>query len=198
MISLIQNSVDYIRIGENIIEYSKGFKLYMTTRLRNPHYLPEISLKVKIINFVITPLGLEDQLLGIVTRKEKPELEKLKNQLISESAHNKRQLKDIEDRILEVISSSQGDILEDETAVEILSSSKVLAHEIVEKQIISAKTETDIDEARNGYKPVAAHSAILFFTISDLANIDPMYQYSLNWFINLFEQVLESELVLKC
>ena len=161
----------------------------MTTRLRNPHYLPEISLKVKIINFVITPLGLEDQLLGIVTRKEKPELEKLKNQLISESASNKRQLKDIEDKILEVISSSQGDILEDETAVEILSSSKVLAHEILEKQIISTKTESDIDEARNGYKPVASHSAMLFFTISDLANIDPMYQYSLNWFINLFEQV---------
>ena len=94
---------------------------------------------MKIINFVITPLGLEDQLLGIVTRKEKPELEKLKNQLISESASNKRQLKDIEDKILEVISTSQGDILEDETAVEILSSSKVLAHEILDKQLISAK-----------------------------------------------------------
>lgn len=139
---------------------------------------------------MITPLGLEDQLMGIVTKMEKPELEKLKNQLISESAFNKRQLKDIEDKILEVISTSEGDILENETAVEILSSSKQLANEIVQKQMIATKTEQDIDEARNGYKPVAVHSAVLFFTISDLAHIDPMYQYSLNWFINLYEQVL--------
>ena len=36
---------------------------------------------------------------------------------------------------------------------------------------------------------VAQHSSILFFTISDLANIEPMYQYSLTWFINLYLQV---------
>uniref|UniRef100_A0A8B9NVE3 Dynein axonemal heavy chain 3 n=1 Tax=Apteryx owenii TaxID=8824 RepID=A0A8B9NVE3_APTOW len=39
-----------------------------------------------------------------------------------------------------------------------------------------------------GYKPVAIHSAIVFFCISDLANIEPMYQYSLIWFINLYVQ----------
>ena len=49
-------------------------------------------------------------------------------------------------------------------------------------------TEIEIDETRNGYKPVAFHSSILFFCISDLANIEPMYQYSLTWFINLFIQ----------
>jgi len=42
-----------------------------------------------------------------------------------------------------------------------------------------------------GYKPIAVHSTILFFTIADLANIDPMYQYSLTWFINLFVMSLD-------
>jgi dynein heavy chain len=41
-----QQGVDYIRLGDNVIEYSKDIKLYITTRLRNPHYLPEISVKV--------------------------------------------------------------------------------------------------------------------------------------------------------
>ncbi len=59
------------------------------------------------MNFMITPLGLEDQLLGIVAAKEKPELEEKKNQLILESARNKRQLKEIEDKILEVLSASE-------------------------------------------------------------------------------------------
>ena len=83
----------------------------------------------------------------------------------------------------------QGNILEDETAIKILSSSKALSEEIAAKQEIAMSTEKLIDETRNGYKPVAVHSSILFFCISDLANIEPMYQYSLTWFINLYLQV---------
>lgn len=97
-----------------------------------------------------------------------------------------RQLKEIEDKILEVLSASEGNILEDETAIKILSSSKVLANEISEKQAVAEETEKKIDATRMGYRPVAIHSSILFFSIADLANIDPMYQYSLMWFINLF------------
>ena len=85
-----------------------------------------------------------------------------------------------------MLSSSQGNILEDETAIEILSSSKTLSTEISAKQAIASETEQEIDETRNGYKPVAVHSAVLFFCISDLANIEPMYQYSLAWFVNLY------------
>jgi len=181
-----QAGVDLIRLGENSIEYSHDFKFYITTKLRNPHYLPEVSVKVTLLNFMITPIGLQDQLLSIVAAKEKPELEEKKNQLIIEGAASKKQLKEIEDKILEVLSSSQGNILEDEVAIQVLSSSKILAQEISEKQEVANKTEEEIDETRNGYRPVAAHSSILFFTISDLANIDPMYQYSLVWFINLY------------
>ena len=53
-----------IRLGDKIIEYSKDFKLFITTKLRNPHYLPEISTKVTLLNFMITSEGLQDQLLG--------------------------------------------------------------------------------------------------------------------------------------
>jgi len=60
-----------IRLGENIIEYNADFRFYITTKLRNPHYLPEVATKVLLLNFMITPEGLEDQLLGIVVTKEK-------------------------------------------------------------------------------------------------------------------------------
>nr|XP_022323965.1 dynein heavy chain 7, axonemal-like isoform X6 [Crassostrea virginica] len=175
-----------IRLGDSTIEYSQDFKFYITTKLRNPHYLPETAVKVTLLNFMITPEGLQDQLLGIVVARERPELEEEKNALIIQSADNKRQLKEIEDKILEVLSSSEGNILEDETAIKVLSSSKVLANEISEKQAIAEETEKKIDTARMGYTPIAVHSTILFFSIADLANIEPMYQYSLTWFINLF------------
>ena len=60
-----------IRLGDNVIEYSQDFRFYITTKLRNPHYLPELSTKVSLLNFMITPEGLEDQLLGIVVAKER-------------------------------------------------------------------------------------------------------------------------------
>ena len=53
-------------------------------------------------------------------------------------------------------------------------------------QAIADETEQKIDTTRMGYTPIATHSAVLFFSIADLANIEPMYQYSLTWFINLF------------
>jgi len=49
-----------LKLGDSIIEYSKDFKFYMTTKLRNPHYLPEVSTKVTLINFMITFEGLSD------------------------------------------------------------------------------------------------------------------------------------------
>ena len=144
-----------------------------------------------LLNFMITPEGLEDQLLGIVVRCERPELEQEKNALILQSAENKKLLKEIEDKILEVLSSSEGNILEDETAIKVLSSSKIVANDIQSKQAIAEETEKKIDEARMGYTPIAEHSTILFFTIADLANIDPMYQYSLTWFFSLFISSIE-------
>ena len=56
--------VDCIRLGDSTIEYSDQFRFYITTKLRNPHYLPEVSVKVTLLNFMITPAGLGDQMLG--------------------------------------------------------------------------------------------------------------------------------------
>ncbi|XP_039627270.1 dynein heavy chain 12, axonemal [Polypterus senegalus] len=180
-----EGGVDCIRLGESVIEYSPDFRFYITTKLRNPHYLPELATKVSLLNFMITPEGLEDQLLGIVVAKERPELEDERNALILQSAANKKQLKEIEDKILETL-SSEGNILEDETAIKILDEAKVMSNEINKKQQIAEKTEIKIAESREGYRPIARHSSVLFFSIADLANIDPMYQYSLTWFVNLY------------
>ncbi|KAI9202130.1 dynein heavy chain and region D6 of dynein motor-domain-containing protein [Polychytrium aggregatum] len=179
-----------IRLGDAVVEYSPNFRLYITTKLRNPHYLPELAVKVSLLNFMITPEGLEDQLLGIVVQKERPELEDEKTQLILQSAENKRKLKEIEDQILQILSSAEGNILENETAIEVLSSSRVISVELFEKQKIAEETEHKIDETRESYRPIARHSSILFFCIADVGNIDPMYQYSLVWFIDLFANAI--------
>ncbi|XP_063980239.1 dynein axonemal heavy chain 7-like [Diachasmimorpha longicaudata] len=181
-----------IKLGDSVVEWNDKFRFYITTKLRNPHYLPEIAVKVTLLNFMITPVGLEDQLLGIVVAKERPDLESEKNQLIVQGAANKKMLKEIEDKILEVLSGSDENILENQTAIAILSSSKVLANEIQVKQAVAEVTEKSIDAARLQYTSIAVHSTVLFFTIAVLANIDPMYQYSLAWFMNLFKVTIDN------
>jgi hypothetical protein len=47
-------------------------RFYMTTKLRNPHYAPEVSVKVSLLNFFVTSEGLEDQLLGTTVAQVKP------------------------------------------------------------------------------------------------------------------------------
>ncbi|XP_024941329.1 dynein heavy chain 7, axonemal [Cephus cinctus] len=181
-----------IKLGDSVIEYNKDFRLYITTKLRNPHYLPEIAVKVTLLNFMITPSGLEDQLLGIVVAKERPDLESEKNALIIQGATNKKLLKETEDKILEVLSVAEGNILEDEEAINVLTSSKVLSNDIHVKQAAAEITEKSIDAARLQYTPIAVYSTVLFFTIAVLANIDPMYQYSLTWFVNLFKMAIDN------
>ena len=181
-----QGPVMCIRLGDATVEYSDQFRFYLTTKMPNPHYLPEVAVKVTLLNFMITPEGLTDQLLGIVVSQERPDLEEQKEKLILEGAENKRKLKEVEDEILHILSSSEGNILEDESAIEALKQSKVIGDDIKEKQAVAEETEKNIDEVRQKYKPVAYSTQVLFFCISTLANIEPVYQYSLQWFISLF------------
>ena len=92
----------------------------MTTTLPNPHYSPETSVKVTIINFAITPQGLEDQMLAILVGLENPNLEQKKIEIVRKNASDKKELFNIEDSILKSLSEQKGDISEllmDETLI---------------------------------------------------------------------------------
>lgn len=74
-------------------------------------------------------------------------------------------LKETEDKILEVLAVSKDNVLEDEEAIDVLTSSKNLSDDIQVKQAATEVTEKSIDVTRLQYKPIAAYSTILFFTI---------------------------------
>lgn len=106
-----------IKLGDQYIPYSNDFKFYITTKLPNPHYLPEICIKVTLINFTVTLEGLEDQLLVDVVRYERPDLEEIKDKLIVQLSEFKRQLQELEDKILKLVSEAGENILEDEELI---------------------------------------------------------------------------------
>lgn len=77
-----QGSGFVIKMGEKTIAYNESFKFFLTTTLPNPHYTPETSVKVTILNFAITPVGLEEQMLNQLVQLELPELQEKKNQIV--------------------------------------------------------------------------------------------------------------------
>ena len=101
-------------MGNQDIDYMKGFNLYMTTKLPNPHYLPEISMMVNLINFTVTIQGLEEQLLGSVVHLEQPHIEKRKKDIITTMAKDQNKLASIETEILNSLSDVEGNILDKE------------------------------------------------------------------------------------
>jgi len=86
---------------------------------------------------------------------------------------------------IQVLAESTG-ILDDQRGVDILSSSKLLSDEIAKKQLIAEATTQRLDATRAGYAPVALRASTLFFTIADMASVDPMYQYSLQWYAYIY------------
>ena len=176
----------HITLGDNQIPYDSGFRLYLTTKLPNPHFSPDICVMLTILNFASTPEGLEDQMLGVVVKAEAPDLEKQNEQLVIEGAKNQKQLKEIEDSILRLLDSAEGNILDDEKLVNTLSASKVTSNKIAEKVEVAKRVKANIDTKRMGFVPIARRAASMFFCINSLSNIDPMYQWSMQFFTDLF------------
>lgn len=110
-------------LGDAPVDYSPDFLFFMTTKLPNPHYLPEVSTRVTLINFVITFEGLEEQLLDIVVRRENAALDEERQALIQTTYTNKKAQRDVERGILELLRTAKGNILNDEKAIEALGRS---------------------------------------------------------------------------
>ncbi|XP_042635783.1 dynein axonemal heavy chain 17 [Catharus ustulatus] len=181
----------YMRIGDKEVEYNQQFRLILHTRCFNPHYKPEVQAQCTLINFLVTREGLEDQLLAAVVARERPDLEALKASLTKSQNEFKIKLKELEDSLLARLSAAGGDFLRDTALVENLEITKRTAKEIEEKVKEAKVTEVQINEARENYRPAAERASLLYFILSDLCKINPIYQFSLKAFNGVFEKAIQ-------
>eukprot|EP00801_Mesodinium_rubrum_P000083 Mrub_00083.p1 GENE.Mrub_00083~~Mrub_00083.p1 ORF type:complete len:1986 (+),score=436.27 Mrub_00083:724-5958(+) len=184
-----KNKTKIIKLGDKEIEYNDQFKLFLVTSLPNPHYSPENCVKICLINFAITDSGLKDQMLSLAVSIEKYELEAERNKLIESNAQNELKLVKSENDILSDLKSSNPEtILDQDDLINKLYNTKEEANRIKKDQETAREREDKIRIERNKYIELAKKTSLLFFTLNEMVNIDHMYQYSLNWFKDLFSK----------
>jgi dynein heavy chain len=180
-----------IKLADGPKEYSPDFRFYLTTKLSKPHFAPEVCVKVCMLNFMVTEQGLEDQMLSVVVKHEDPKGYEKRIQSITLIADNDKIKKELEDKILSQIAGATGNLLEDDELIQTLDASKE-QYVVIERSLKDIEqTMIKINKVRDNLQPIALRVARYFFCLSDMSSIDPMYQYSLEWYSKIFQRSLE-------
>lgn len=175
-----------IQIGDASVPYNDNFHLYLHTKLGNPHYPPEIQAECTVVNFTVTALGLEDQLLNLVVSKERQDLAIKREKLIQEQNQGKIELKKLEDDILFYLASADDDITNNQPLIMILSSTKTKAQLTQNNMEAAKKTQESVNITSEKYRSIAARGSLLFFLMNDISKVHSYYIYSLASFQQVF------------
>ncbi|KAI4497255.1 hypothetical protein M0802_007739 [Mischocyttarus mexicanus] len=184
----------FVMLGSKEVDYNPRFRIYLTTKISNPLFNPAVYSKAIVINYTVTTAGLEDQLLSVAVRIERPDIEEQRERLIAEISENKNLLRQLENSLLREISMNKGNMLDNIDLIETLENTKSSASEVTTKLFLGEVTAVDLNKLRDGYRPVAKRGALLFFVLTEMPIVNTMYQYSLNSYIEVFISSLRKAL----
>ena len=187
-----QGKVLKINLGDDTIKVDPDFKLFITCKLATPKFTPELSAKTTIIDFTVTQLGLEQQLLSLVLSKEQSALEGMLNKLLKDVTQNKRSLQDLDKELLKKLNESEGNLLEDQGLLDILKNTKAQSKEISVQLAEADSKSKEINIKREIYRAVAIRGSVVYFCMVEIANVNWMYNSSLNQFLKLYINSIES------
>ncbi|CDJ60958.1 hypothetical protein EMWEY_00008520 [Eimeria maxima] len=208
----IQNGQKVVTLLGKQIDWNDNFCLYMTTKLSNPKFSPEIMNKTNVINYQVTMSGLAEQMLAIVVGNEVPELESQRQELVQRMSEGRLMLKvrdaasgftllyeshedtpanayervqHLENTLLHELAHSKGSPLDNEDLIETLQNTKTKALEI-EQFLEEAKSTSK----RQEFYSVAKRGSVVYFSMDGMRNLSPMLEYSLDAFLHTFRVAL--------
>lgn len=177
-------------LGDKEVTYDEKFRLFITTKLPNPVLTPELQVKLTVLNFTVTREGLEEQLLADIVGTERAELQKSSDRCIVSIAANRSEIRALEEQVLKMLNEAKGEVLDNIDLINALQTSKTTSDTIVKELRIVEETNTKISATREKYRPLATRGSLIYGVIADLAKVDPMYEYSLQFFKGLVVSVL--------
>lgn len=168
------------------VAVADAFHLYCTSNMSDQSFLTRFNGKLNVINYVFVSHGLEESLLDVLALKENPYLRDERDELAEAKLRDKTLMKQYEDAILTAIADCGGEILEDTVAIKQMDDSKQLYVEVQQKQPIYTEAEHKIGEFRESYRAVASYATTLYSCLDHLRWINPMYRFSLDWFLRMY------------
>merc|ERR1719424_1326953 len=189
-----------IKVGDQNVDYDPRFRLYLTSRLPNPHFSPELSAKTTVIDFTVTLKGLEQQLLSRVIEMEQKSLQETLNSLEEEVTNNIKTLQLLDKQLLDRLSNSTGNLLDDIELIEVLANTKAKSKEVEQKNADAGEKKIEINEKREQYRPVATRGSVMYFCMTDMTLVsNPVTMQPSGWMYNcsLLQFMLQFELSVK-
>jgi dynein heavy chain 1, cytosolic len=186
-----------IRLGSEDIDFSPKFSLFLTTRNPNAKFPPDLCSRVTVVNFTVTSASLHAQVLSAVLRAERPDVDHRRNELFYLQSQQAAKLRELEESLLNQISMVQGAILDDDSVILRLESIKREAADLSMEARNTASVVEELALISKFYDPLASMITLVYFTLSALADINPLYQFSLNFFLSILQKVLSSSAATK-
>ncbi|CDI77035.1 hypothetical protein EAH_00060380 [Eimeria acervulina] len=150
-------------------------------------------LWLSIVDFSVTREGLEEQLLVEIVLVKSPEAERKKTQIQIQNAVDLRQLQELEETMLRLLSTSGGNILDDAALTNTLDEARATAAAVAARMRQAAAVMNEIEALQQKFKPAAARGSLFFFTAQQLKTLNPMYTASLDLFLDAFTNAIKGQ-----
>lgn len=179
-----------ISLGDQDIDLSPSFCIFLSTRDPSIEFPPDICSRVTFVNFTITKSSLQSQCLHRVLKAERPDIdEKRSNQLKLQGEYQVR-LRLLEKSLLQALNDSKGRILDDDSVISTLERLKLDADDISRKVADTDRVIEEVNSVSQKYNPFSTACSSIFFTMDRLYQVHSLYQYSLDFFFGILDDVL--------
>jgi dynein heavy chain 1, cytosolic len=179
-----------IQLGKQEIDFSPSFKLYLSTRDPSATFAPDICSRTTFVNFSVTQSSLQTQSLNDVLKSERPDVDERRSNLIKIQGEFKIHLRQLEKRLLQALNESRGNILDDDNVIETLETLKNEAADISAKMSNTEGVMGEVDEITKQYGDIARSCSAVFAVLEQLHFLNHFYQFSLQYFLDIFHSVL--------
>ncbi|GAM88599.1 hypothetical protein ANO11243_066330 [Dothideomycetidae sp. 11243] len=180
-----------IQLGRQEIDFSPSFKMYLTTRDPSATFAPDICSRTTFVNFTVTQSSLRTQALDDVVKSERPDVDEKRSNLIKSQGEFRLRLRHLEKELLRALNESQGNILDDDKVIQTLEVLKKEASEITAKAAETDGVMAELETITALYKVVAQSCSAIFAVLDQLHHLNHFYQFSLQYFIDIFHAALK-------
>ncbi|KAG6054551.1 Dynein heavy chain cytoplasmic [Claviceps sp. LM77 group G4] len=179
-----------IQLGKQEIDFSPAFKIYLSTRDPSAQFAPDICSRTTFVNFTVTKSSLQTQSLNDVLKSERPDVDERRTNLIKLQGEFKVHLRQLEKQLLQALNESRGNILDDDNVIETLERLKTEAAEISTKMSNTEGVMAEVEEITQQYSVIASSCSAVFAVLDQLHFLNHFYQFSLQYFLDIFHLVL--------